>query len=68
MVGITSIFFVKNSINHQLDMLYRTKNLFNYEVRRGYGGNLGNKGSIVSGFRLHDTTIINFASHLAAGD
>jgi hypothetical protein len=37
-------------------------------VRRGYGGNLGNKGSIVSGFNIHDTTIINFASHLAAGD
>ncbi len=29
---------------------------------------MGNKGSIVSGFCIHDTMIVNFASHLAAGD
>lgn len=29
---------------------------------------LGNKGSIVSGFYIFDSVVINFASHLAAGD
>jgi hypothetical protein len=32
------------------------------------GGNLGNKGSIVSGFYIDDSLIINFACHLAAHD
>jgi hypothetical protein len=49
-------------------MLNRIKKIFNYEVKRGYGGNLGNKGSIVSGFQVYDTIIFNFSSHLAAND
>lgn len=68
LVGITSFVFVKNSLNPQIDMLNRIKKIFNYEVRRGYGEMLGNKGSIVSGFYIFDTVLINFACHLAAGD
>jgi hypothetical protein len=59
---------VKSSINPKIDILDKIRKIFNYEVKRGYGGNMGNKGSIVSGFYLFDTIIINFACHLNAGD
>ncbi len=49
-------------------MLNKIKKIFNYEIKRGYGGTLGNKGSIVSGFNIYDSVVINFASHLAALD
>lgn len=68
MVGITSFLFVKNSFDPRVDVLNKIRKMFSYQVKRGLGGNLGNKGSIVSGFYIYDSIFINFASHFAAGD
>jgi hypothetical protein len=68
LVGITSFVFVKSSQNPKKDYLNRIQKCFSYEVKRGAGGNLGNKGCIISGFKIDDSIIINFAAHLAAHD
>jgi coenzyme F420-reducing hydrogenase delta subunit len=60
--------FVKNSLDLKVDMLNKVKKLFSYEVKRGYAGNLGNKGAIVCGFKVCDTVVASYACHLAAGD
>ena len=68
LVGIASFVLVKNSLDLKVDMLNKMKKVFSYEVKRGYAGNLGNKGAIVNGFTICDTLIISYTSHLAAGD
>lgn len=60
--------FVKNSLDLKVDMLNKVQKLFSYEVKRGYAGNLGNKGAIVCGFRVCDTVVVSYVCHLAAGD
>ena len=68
MVGIQTMLFVRNTLDYNQDYLIKTKKIFNHQVKNGYAGNFGNKGSIVVGLSILDTQIIYFASHLAAHD
>jgi len=63
-----SLVFVKSSLDHKVDWMWRVKKVFGFEVKRGYGGNLGNKGAIVSGFWVNDSKVMWVGCHLAAGD
>jgi hypothetical protein len=60
--------FVRNTLDYKHDYLNKTIKIFSHQVKNGYAGNFGNKGSIILGISILDTQIIYFASHLAAHD
>lgn len=61
MMGLCIMAFCRSSV------LQYINNLDKDEVKTGFGGNMGNKGSVIIRFDMHLTPIIIWWSHLESG-
>lgn len=62
MFGCLICFFAKRSIASSLSRIESDK------VKTGFKGNLGNKGSVMVRFNIHDTSVCVWNCHLASGN
>lgn len=62
MMGLLVLCFCRESIFDKIT------NVTTNKVKTGFMGNIGNKGSVVVRFDLHDTSVIVACSHLESGD
>jgi len=61
MVGLYMVCFCKTSIIDRITDVQTTK------VKSGFGGNVGNKGAVVTRFNIDNTSVIAACAHLESG-
>lgn len=61
MMGLAIFCFCKKKLHSSISHVKKT------EVKTGYGGNVGNKGSVVIRFNIHETSLAIACSHLESG-